>query len=161
MARDRSRPHRIPVPDAVASLSPLGRADYTYACEVVASPGDGRSAEAWARAVFEGGPGPMRAFIVAGWIAVLRLRLGPRRSPEGVLGWRIESATPGAVVLGVESFALTNRLVVQVIEGQLVHATFVRYDRRIAGRLLWGLARPIHQVAIPYLLGHAARSAGG
>jgi hypothetical protein len=144
------------MPEGILTLGTLGDPSYTYACEITASATDSRSAEQWARAVFEGAPRLLRWFIVAGWIGGLGLRLGPRRSPAHVLGWKIVSRTPTTIVLGVESFVLSARLVVQVGDSQIVHATFVRYRRRPA-RILWAAAAPIHRRVVPYLLGRAAR----
>ena len=98
----------------------------------------------------------LRCFIVAGSVGGLWLRLGPRRAPDHILGWRIMSNTPSVVVFGVESFTLTARLVVEVDASSVVHATFVRYDRRL-GRVAWRVAAPIHRRIIPFLLQRASR----
>jgi Protein of unknown function (DUF2867) len=152
-----AKARRIDIPEDIRALGVLVDPDYTYACQLTASDVDRQSAEQWARDVFEGAPRLLGWFVLVGWIAILRLRLGPRRSSEYVLGWTVVSSTPGQVVLGAESFALSNRLVVQVTADRVVHATFVRYQRPI-GAILWALARPIHQVVVPYLLRHAHRS---
>jgi hypothetical protein len=145
----------VAVPEEVGALDTLARPTYTYACQMTVSAADDRSAEQWARAIFEGAPRLMRWLIVAGWKVGLGLRLGPRRSPSHVLGWSILSTTPTAVILGVRSFVLTAHLVVRVQDSQVVHATFVRYERSLA-RVLWTAAAPIHRRVIPYLLNHAA-----
>lgn len=150
---------QVEVPPAIAALNPLSDPSYTYACELIVPAGDGRCAEQWARAVFEGAPRPLRWFVVAGWIVGLGLRLGPRPSLSHVLGWEILSCTPELIVLGAESFALSSRLVVRVEDSRVVHATFVHYQRRLA-RILWAAAEPIHRRVIPYLLGYASREAG-
>jgi hypothetical protein len=124
------------MPDDVRVLDTLTDPSYTYACEIATSATDQRSAEQWARAVQEGGPVLLRWFIVFGWIVALRLRLGPRSSPELVLGWKVLSTTPTAIVLGVESFMLSAHLVVCVQDSRVVHATFVRYKRWPA-RIIW------------------------
>jgi hypothetical protein len=149
--------HQVDLPAEIWTHSDLPDADDAYACERVPWPDDRRSSEQWARAVFEGAPQPLRWFILTGWILGLGLRLGPRRSTSHVLGWRILSTTAGTTVLGVESFLLQARLVVQVDEARVLHATFVRYNRRPA-RLIWPVAAQIHRRLIPYLLDHAAAS---
>jgi hypothetical protein len=146
---------QVELPEGIRALTTLADSDYTYACELTTSTTDDRSAEQWARAVFEGAPRLFRWFIVTGWIVGLGLRLGPRPSPSHVLGWRILSAAPTAIVLGVESFLLSAQLVVQVQNSRVLHTTFVRYERRPA-RILWAAAEPVHRRVIPYLLGHAA-----
>lgn len=145
-------------PFHVRHLDPLDRSDYEYACEVTAAVGDSRSAEQWARATFAAAPRLLRWIIVVGWRVGLGLRLAPTSSPSHVLGWTVVSATPTTAVLGLESFALTARLVVTVEGARVVHATFLRYDRSLA-RLLWAVAEPIHRRVIPYLLQRAAATA--
>lgn len=44
---------------------------------------------------------------------------------------------------------LSAHLVVQVQDCKVVHATFVRYERRPA-RIVWAAAAPIHRRIIPY-----------
>jgi hypothetical protein len=143
------------MPDGVAAVATLSDPDDTYACEIVALDARARSAEVWARAVFEDAPRLVRSLIVFGWVAALRLRLGSRRSPALVLGWSIVSATPDTVLLGVDSPLLRAQLVVKVENVTVIHATFVTFENRL-GRFFWAVAAPIHRLAIPYLLTHAA-----
>jgi len=147
------------MPDAVAARSTLAGPDDTYACEISTAKASARTAEQWARAVFEDAPSLVRSFIVFGWIAALRLKLASRRSPTHVVGWSVVSAGADVIVLGVESPLLRAQLVVQVESAAVVHATFVAFHNRL-GRILWAAAAPIHRVAIPYLLNHAAAQAG-
>jgi hypothetical protein len=144
----------VPV-DELLTLAGLTDPDYTYRCQVDVRPGDDRSAEDWARSVFESCPRVLRAGVVAGWLAGLGLRLAPRSSPSHVLGWDIVANEPEATVLGVGSRWLTPRLVIRIADGHAVHATFLRYDRWVA-RLLWAVARPIHELVVPYLLRRAS-----
>jgi hypothetical protein len=109
--------------------------------------------------VFEDAPRLLRSFMVSGWIVGLGLRLGPRGSRSYVLGWSIVSNTPEVIVLGVGSFMITARLVVRVAESTVVHATFVRYERRPA-KVIWPVAAVIHRRVIPFLLRNAAGRAG-
>jgi hypothetical protein len=150
----------VEVPSDIRDLDPLDNSNYDYACEVQAAEGDGRSAEEWARATFASAPLLLRWFILVGWRVGLGLRLESTTSPSYVLGWKVLSATPRAAVLGVDSFVLTARLVVNVDHSKVIHATFVRYDRPLA-RLLWAFAAPIHRRVIPYLLNRAAAKADG
>jgi len=77
--RPAVRAHRVEMPEHIRARETLADPDYTYACEVTAPGTDGRTAEQWARAVFEGAPRPARWFMLAGWVVVLRLRLAPLR----------------------------------------------------------------------------------
>jgi hypothetical protein len=149
------RAHRVK-PSAEARRLAFDDPGYEYACQRSVGDAAGHTAEQWAREVFEGAPEPLRSFIAAGWVTVLRLRLSrPRSSPSHILGWEIVSATPASAVLAVTSSALTARLVVQAEGTAVIHSTFLRYDRPY-GRVLWALAAPIHRAVIPYLLNRAA-----
>lgn len=149
------RPHVIEAPERLRSASTLDDPSYTYACEIARDRADERSAEEWARAVIEDAPSALRWFIVAGWIGGLWLRLAPRRAPDQILGWKIITNTPAVVASGVESYLLTARLVVEVGEASVTHATFVRFEHRL-GRIAWAIAQPIHRRVIPYLLARGA-----
>jgi hypothetical protein len=152
MASDRAR--RVDVPDSILETDTLGHPSYTCAFELASPANDARSAHEWLRAILEGAPGPLRRFVVAGWIAVLRLQLAPRPSSDHVLGWKVLLDTPQETVLGVEGPTLSAHQVVQVHESRIVHVTFVRYNRPVA-RLLWTVAAPIHVRVIPYLMDRA------
>jgi len=134
---------------------PLDRIDWEWSTRV--STTSERSAEYYARAVFEDGPVLLRWFVLLGWIVVLRLRLGARRSADHVLGWRIESNEAERIVLGTESFMLTVRLIVTATGGSATHATYIRYDRGIA-RVVWPLIAWLHKIIIVFLLKRAARA---
>jgi hypothetical protein len=152
MAEGKAR--RVDVPEAVQAVDTLLDPSYTCAFEIDAPPAVTRSAEEWLRAIMEEGPAPVRWFILAGWIAALRLRLGPRPSVDHVLGWRILSATSTEIVIGVEGATLSAHQVVQVQDAKAVHATIVHFDRP-AARVLWAVAAPIHVRVIPYLMARA------
>jgi hypothetical protein len=145
---------RIDVPKGILAVDTLANPGYTCAFRLTSPSAKTRSAEEWLRGIMEGAPPPMRWFILAGWIGALRLRLGPRPSPDHVIGWKILSATRTEVVIGVEGATLSAHQVVQVNDGEVIHATIVRYDRRFA-RVLWAVAAPIHVRTIPYLMEHA------
>ena len=152
--RMRLQPHEVAVPDDIGARQDLPAADFGYACELDLPTPTAQTAEQWARAVFEGPPRLLRWFMVSGWVVGLGLRLGSRRSREYVLGWTIVSNAPEVIVLGVRSFMLTARLVVRVTESDVIHTTFVRYERRPA-RIIWPVAAMIHRRVIPFLLRNA------
>jgi hypothetical protein len=152
MADGKAR--RVDLPEAVQAVDTLPDPSYTCAFEIDVPLAGTRSAEEWLRAIMEDGPAPVRWFILAGWMAALRLRLGPRPSLNHVLGWKILSATPTEIVIGVEGATLSAHQVVQVQDAKAVHATIVRYDRP-AARVLWAVAAPIHVRVIPYLMARA------
>lgn len=139
-----------------------GTADYGDAFEIeIASPTtDSQDAEQWARAIFEESRAPVRLLLVVGWRLVLRLRLGPRPSPDHVLGWLIEAREPDEVRLRLDSPLMTALLTVRVQCGadrsRVAFDTRVTYRRRPA-RTLWAAVGLVHRRVVPHLLNAAAR----
>jgi hypothetical protein len=150
MAHERAQ--RIDVPSEILAADTL--TDPNYTCAFTAPLTNVCPAENWFRAMFEDAPRSMRWFITTGWVAVLGLRLGPRPSPDHILGWKILSTAPTQVVIGISGSTLSAHQVAWVSNRNVVHVTIVRYDRPIA-RVLWALAAPIHVRAIPYLMQRA------
>jgi hypothetical protein len=108
----------------------------------------------WLRAMLEGAGPALRSFILTGWIGALRLRLGPRSSTDHILGWKILSATPTKIVIGVEGSMLSAHQVVQCQDAKVVHVTIVHFDRAGA-QTAWAVAAPIHVRTIPHLMNRA------
>jgi hypothetical protein len=162
-----SRVQRVEVPATIASARAYDYAS-AFALTVAASPGRStsptgtapRTAEQWARAVFEGAPAALRWCMVFGWRFVLGLRLHPDAAADQVLGWAVEApaSAPDTVTLAAASRFLRAENIVAVGEGVVVWVTVVRYDSQ-AARPLWAVAAAIHHRTIPILLGHAARVA--
>ena len=86
----------------------------------------------------------MRWFIVAGWRFVLGLRLGPRNSPDHILGWRIVERRPDETVCQLRSWFLDAYNTFRLDGGQLVWSTLVVYERPLA-RLVWPPASLLHR----------------
>jgi hypothetical protein len=128
---------------------------YASAFEVVPAVTDVRSPEQWARAMFEDAPGVMRWGVMMGWRFIMGFRLGPRPSPDYVLGWKIVTSAPEAIALEVQSSLATAYKVVRVDGPRVVVTTFVRYERTVA-RVVWATITPVHHRTEPFLLGHAA-----
>ena len=127
-----------------------------YADSFTVSGPEGRTAEQWARATFEGAARPVRWVLVLGWRVVLGLRLGPRPSPDHVLGWQIIDNSPDEIRLELRSPATTARLVVHVDGARVQLTTLVDHERR-RSRPLWAVLAPVHRQFVPYLLTRAAR----
>jgi hypothetical protein len=159
----------IPVREEVRALARFPATDYADNFEAETD-GAARTAEQWARAMFEGAPVGMRTFLIRTW-PLFGVRLGPPRTGGYVLGWRIVKNTPEFVVLQVRSAAgVTVRLVVQAgggtvqADGGLVQGaggtvqagTFVRCEG-LLGRVLWFAIAPIHRLVVSRLLGEATR----
>src|SRR5947209_5034805 len=114
----------------------VDRFDFACAYQAAVPPGDTRSSEQWARAAWEGAPAPLRWFMMAGWRFVLGFRLGPRPSPDHILGWRIVERRPEETDCQLESWFLSARNTFRLTQDSLVWSTFVSYKRPIA-RLIW------------------------
>jgi hypothetical protein len=149
-----ARAHRVEpeAPETVGG-NPF-RSDYADEFEV--TPTEERTAEQWARATLEQGPRALQAFVMFGWRAILRLRLGPTNSEDHVAGWPILVRTPEVVVLGVESGTVGNaRLTFRSTTSTVSASSNVSFERR-GGRALWSVAGLLHRQILPYLLSHAA-----
>jgi hypothetical protein len=156
MSRGSMRARRIEGTAQIPGADTAAGSHYAAAWEVSIPSGDARSAEQWARAVFEEAPRAIRSFVMVGWIAGLGLRLGPRPSTDHVIGWQIASAAPDQIVLRVRSALLgTGHLALRVERSRVVLGSFVRYEKRGA-RPIWAAVQPLHHLILPYLLGHAA-----
>jgi hypothetical protein len=157
MSRPSSaRARRVDVSQQARALDTLTDPHYAAAWEVTIADGDTRCAEQWARATFEDAPPALRGFILTGWIAGLRLSLGPRPSPDHVLGWRIVTATPELIIMSVQSALIgTAHFVLGLESSRTLLTNFVRYEKP-AARPIWSAVQPLHHRIVPYLLGHAA-----
>ncbi|WP_084469940.1 nitroreductase/quinone reductase family protein [Amycolatopsis benzoatilytica] len=126
--------------------------DFTSTVDIERPDQDVRTALAWARAVWEDAPRPVRTFLRVGWRC---LGLRTLLAPERVLGWSVASVEPDRVVLETPSPLLTARNIVRLDERRVHWTTEVSYDRFL-GRVLWTLAVPCHQLIIPARLRQAA-----
>ncbi|WP_409464773.1 nitroreductase/quinone reductase family protein [Amycolatopsis sp. GA6-003] len=126
--------------------------DFTSTVDIARPAGDQRDALAWARAVWEDAPPPLRVFLRTGWLG---LGLPTRLSPDRVLGWTIASATPDRVVLEAPSPLMTTRNTVHLDADRVYWTTEVSYDR-FPARQLWALAAPIHELVVPARLRQVA-----
>lgn len=131
-------------------------ADFACAYEIDIAPGDDRTSEEWAREAWEGAPVPLRWFMLLGWRVVLGLRLGPRTSPDHILGWRITDRTPDTTVCQLASPFLEASNTFRRVEGRLVWSTEVVYDRGIA-RVIWPPVSLVHRPLVRVALQRAAR----
>lgn len=129
--------------------------DYVDSFAVGTSEPDARSAEQWFREVFEAPPAPLRWFLLVGWRGVLGLRLGPRPSPDHVLGWRIVSVGTDTARLELRSTSMTAQLELRLCGSTAVWNTQLRFKRRRA-RPLWTTVGVVHRHIVPRLLDRAA-----
>lgn len=155
----RSRVRRVDVPVRIAATFARSTANYTVAFALTQEGVECETPLEWARAVFEGAPPLLRWFMTFGWRHVLGLRLGPRPSEDHVLGWAIADGdlVEGSVELSAQSRFLQASNIVTVETSAVTWVTLVHYSSAAAGPL-WALARPIHRLTIPYLLGRAGQA---
>jgi hypothetical protein len=158
---DRSTSHARQVP--VAAGEPLvgsARYDYADAFEIRVGETDARSAEEFARCALERAPWPVRWTVWSVHRHVLRLRLGPRSSPNHVLGWKIVTSAPDVIQLEAVSPLLGRGVIVARRPDPTcaVVTTYLFFARPTAARVLWRIVVPLHRWVARYLLEHSERS---
>ncbi len=149
---------------AVSADEPLigsDRYDYADALEIRLPEPDPRSAEEFVWFALQHAP---RALIWTVRIVhrhLLRLRLGPRSSPDDLLGWRIMASQPDAMHLEAVSPLLGRGVIVgrRPDPTRVEITTYVFYARPAPASALWRIAGPSHRRIAPYLLERAAAAA--
>jgi hypothetical protein len=149
------RAHRVAVPPPGGIDLDFGRTDYEVAFRLPLPGADANGAGWWARAAFGGMPAAPRAVLLLGWRFGLRLRLGPSRSPDYVLGWRLAERRPHVAALTAPSPLIDAVNIVLVDPSGVTWVTLLRY-RKAVGRFMWAAAAPVHELTMPYLLNRAA-----
>jgi hypothetical protein len=151
------RARRVPV----AAEEPLiggDRYDYADAFEIRVREPDRRSAEQFARCALEQAPWPVRWTVRIVQRHLLRLRLGPRSSPDHIFGWKILTTQPDVIHLEAVSPLLGRGVLVgrRTDPTCVVITTYVFYTRSTPARVAWTIAGPLHRWIARYLLEHAA-----
>ena len=147
---------RAGVPARTQQIARTALVDTACAFNVPRPAADARTAEQWARSVFEGAPVSMRGFLLFGWRVVLGLPSRPRSDDSHVLGWQIDSRNDDLVVLKQHSRLIAALNIVQVDESRVSWTTTVCYRTPFA-RMVWAMVLPFHTATIPRLLTRAAR----
>jgi len=141
------------VPQAIRSLSTMTSPDYVDLFTIKTHGAAGRSPEQWAHAAVDAA-GLAGQFV---WRVPCGLRLERRPSPDYVGGWKIADRGDRWIRLEAASWFMTAHIVVQVDDGQLSVATFIRYDRPTAA-LVWPPLSAGHRVLMPGLLRQTVRA---
>jgi len=144
----------LTVPETIRSLSTMARPDYVDVFTVTARGVERGSPEQWARAGIEDAAGLAGQFV---WRVLCGLRLERRPSPDYVGGWKIADRGDSWIRLEAASWFMTAHIVVQVDDGQVSVATFIRYDRPLAA-VVWPPLSAGHRVAMPGLLRQTVRA---
>lgn len=139
------------MPEAIRCLSPMGRHDYADLFTLTTAGADNRSAQQWARALFEDAAGLQGQLL---WRVLLGLRLKSRRATGHVAGWRIAGRGDGWVRLAADSWFMTAHLIVRVGADHVSLATLIRYDRPVA-EWIWVPMSKKHRQVAPGLLHEA------
>lgn len=130
------------------ALSRLPGADYADAFRIRS--GTGRTAEQWARRVFESRPsGPRRVFSFIIWQGVLGLRLAPPDSPGHIAGWALAENEPGLLVMHADSRLMVGRMVLEVSGEHVTWTTLLGFERA-AARPVWALTGYGHRALYRY-----------
>jgi hypothetical protein len=130
----------------------FGHHDYADAFTVVRRPDDHRDAEQWARDCLDGAPRAFTAVVPILWRRVVGFRMGPRPSPEHVLGWQVIGTTPETIELRTHGWQASAGVVIRVRERTVRFTTYFRYERRFPGRITWFVLGPVHRFFVPRLL---------
>ena len=153
-----SHVRQIAVPPEARALSTLSHVDYADAFLVDVGRVKERTAEQWAREIFDAAPTKTRRSLYWAWCA-LGLRLGPARSDRFVLGFEVRRATSDFVLLGAGSrVGMPAELLVKRRDRTLLFDTFVEHDNPIA-RAVWASIEVGHVAAAKSVLEQAARRA--
>jgi hypothetical protein len=96
--------------------------------------------------------------MVGGWRWVLGLRLGPRHSPDYVLGWRIIDNDTNWTSCHASSRLLAADNAFERNADSLTWSTYVSYNSALA-RLIWPPTSVVHRALVRLALHRAARMA--
>ncbi len=142
------------IPDGIRCRDTLTSPDYADLYTVATTGTADMSAEEWARAALEDTPTGRSAPRL--W-RLLGLRLGPTSSPDHVQGWEIADRGDDWIRIETTSWCMTAHAVIQVDEGQVSIALFLRYDRPIAA-VIWSPVSVMHRRAVPVMLHQALKA---
>jgi hypothetical protein len=152
------RVRQVAVPPAARALTTLAAVDYQDAFLVEAARAHDRTAEEWARTLFEHPPMIMRRALRALLTSALGLRLGPLGSDRFVEGWEVRHSTPDVVRLGASSrIGLSAELLLQRERHTLLFVTVLRLET-LAARAAWAALSPVHREVARRLLEPASRT---
>ncbi|MFI5714676.1 hypothetical protein [Nocardia sp. NPDC051750] len=141
------------IAESTRAHCPMTEYDYADQFTLVTDAAEAWNPEEWACAALDSVAGLQGQLI---WRGLLGLRLARRSAPGQVAGWRIADRGDTWITLAARSWMLTGNLVVELGEGSVSLATFVRYERSI-GKRVWAFAARGHRRFAPGLLPDAQR----
>lgn len=132
-------------------------ADYVDVFEVPIAVGDARTAEQTSRDALSDTPGALGKLVF--WVHrhVLRLRLGPARSPQHLIGWTVVRSDPDELMLATCGPLMRGELTLRRQDHQrAVLTTRLHYRQKRAARTIWALVGPLHRILAPRLMQRGA-----
>ncbi len=148
---------RVPV----AERPPDDMAGYDYAdsFERTLDHDETRSAEELVRvALEETPPRALQELVRLIWRVGLGFEVGPRRSPDHVVGARITTNTPDLVHLDVRGPVMRGVIAGRRIPpNRFLVTTFIHYEQPTRAGLTWAVVSPLHRAIARYLLVRAGR----
>ena len=146
-ARVRRVPVSEPPPDELPGY------DYADAFELTMSHDEKRSAEDLVRLALEETPRALREVVWFVWQAALRFEVGPRSSPEHVVGARVTTREPDLVHLHVAGPLMSGVIAGRrTASDRFLVTTFLHYERPVAANAVWSVVSPLHRAIARYLL---------
>ncbi len=147
---------QVKVSAAARKLSTITRVDYEDAFEIHTGPAHDRTAEQWAREIFEDAPLSTRIALRSAWF-LLGAELHHDPPERFIFGLEVLRGTSEFVFLGVRSRLGANaELLLEREQDTLRFTTFVRLGTPVA-RAMWPHAAAVHRFAVRHLFGHRAR----
>ena len=132
--------------------------DYADAFERQVDHDETAAAEELVRVALEETPRALRELVRIIWRAALGFEVGPRRSPEYVVGARITTSTPDLVHLDVRGPVMRGVIAGRRVRpNQFLVTTFIQYVRPTRAHLMWSVVSPLHRLIARYLLVRAGR----
>jgi hypothetical protein len=150
---ERHSARRCVVTEPLIVSSP---SDYADAFEVTVDEADDRTAEQVVRTGLAKVSPVMYPALLMAHRHVLGFRLGPRSSPDHVMGWRVVTSEPELCRLEADGPLMAGTMVARRVDAVTARlTTSVRYRRPVA-RIIWTIVGPIHRRAAPHLMDLAA-----
>lgn len=140
------------LPAEMRSLTTLSRVHFADLHTVSTAGARDRSPESWARAILGRAPGSRRS--PYGFWRLLGLRLGPRRSPDHVEGWRVVGRGGDWIRLEAASWYMTAQALVRVGDDEVSVSLLLRHDHPL-GAVIWAPVAVAHVRGVPVMLRQA------
>jgi hypothetical protein len=143
--------HQIEVPRSARERSTLAHIDYADGFVIEVEDPEARTAEQWARAIFDEPSNTLRLRLWSAW-RMLGFRLGSPFSKRLVLGWKVLQSNPDHVLLGADSLiGMPAQLLVKREQDALLFDTFVQKNNPVA-HVVWASIERQHEWFVPTLM---------